>query len=118
MSRETKKELDRITRVIVKHFNPERLILFGSYAAGQPKEGSDFDLFIIMNTLGRQIDRARAVRKLLPRDRTKGVDLIIYNPQEFRHSLLEGDIFIEKIIREGKVLYAKRKISFAVAKKS
>ena len=43
--------LDPYLRVIVERFQPERIILFGSYAYGQPDEHSDFDLLIIRRNI-------------------------------------------------------------------
>ncbi|MBF0428954.1 MAG: nucleotidyltransferase domain-containing protein, partial [Magnetococcales bacterium] len=37
-----------IVCTIVKHFNPARIILFGSYATGTPRPDSDLDLLIMM----------------------------------------------------------------------
>lgn len=41
-------------RVIVERFHPERIILFGSYAYGQPNEHSDFDLLIIRRNIASE----------------------------------------------------------------
>jgi predicted nucleotidyltransferase len=45
------RSLDPYLRVIVERFHPERIILFGSYAYGQPDEHSDFDLLIIRRNI-------------------------------------------------------------------
>src|SRR5438046_98748 len=34
-------------RVLIEQFRPQQVILFGSYAYGQPKEDSDVDLLIV-----------------------------------------------------------------------
>src|SRR5579862_3503113 len=34
-------------RVLVEQFHPDQIILFGSYACGQPDEHSDVDLLIV-----------------------------------------------------------------------
>ena len=44
-------EMDRIesfSNRIAQEFRPERIILFGSYAYGEPTEDSDVDLLVIM----------------------------------------------------------------------
>ncbi len=45
----------RTIRAIVKHiaekFDPEKIILFGSYAYGKPTAWSDVDLLVIMDAL-------------------------------------------------------------------
>jgi predicted nucleotidyltransferase len=44
----TMKEIEEVSNQIAQTFQPERIILFGSYAAGQPDEDSDVDLLVIM----------------------------------------------------------------------
>lgn len=41
------KEIKKITNQIVKKYQPEKIILFGSYAWGKPAKNSDADLFIV-----------------------------------------------------------------------
>ena len=43
-------QIDEIKRRIVENFKPEKIILFGSYADGNPKEDSDLDLLIIKDS--------------------------------------------------------------------
>jgi uncharacterized protein len=54
-----KEEIHKVVDKIVSEFDPEKVILFGSYAWGRPTEESDFDLFILKKTSERRIDRAR-----------------------------------------------------------
>jgi predicted nucleotidyltransferase len=42
--------LEEMTRCLVAEFQPESVILFGSYAWGAPIEDSDVDLLVIMST--------------------------------------------------------------------
>lgn len=39
--------LKEAVRRIIEKFNPEKIILFGSYAYGQPTADSDMDLMVI-----------------------------------------------------------------------
>ncbi|MFM5987359.1 MAG: nucleotidyltransferase domain-containing protein, partial [Sphaerospermopsis kisseleviana] len=41
--------LDDITQRLVSALNPEQVILFGSYAYGEPTEDSDVDLLVIIS---------------------------------------------------------------------
>lgn len=41
------KEIKKITGQIVEKYKPEKIILFGSWAYGKPKENSDIDLMVI-----------------------------------------------------------------------
>jgi len=45
--------IKKIKNRVVKNFNPDRIILFGSYAYGNPDESSDIDLFIVKDTYRR-----------------------------------------------------------------
>ncbi len=48
-----KLKLDIVKKL--KPLQPEKIILFGSYAYGKPKEDSDIDLFIIKNLAKEEI---------------------------------------------------------------
>lgn len=50
---------------IVRNFNPERIILFGSYARGTPNFHSDIDLLVIMENCTKRRETAVKIRKLL-----------------------------------------------------
>jgi len=45
-----KDKISEIVNKIVIGYNPDKIILFGSYAYGNPKEDSDLDLFVIKDT--------------------------------------------------------------------
>lgn len=94
-------------RRIIEKFNPEKIILFGSYAYGQPTADSDMDLMVIMNTEEKPHKRAVSLRKAL-----KGIgipkDIIVKTPEEFeRFKDIVGTI-IYPAARKGKVLYERR----------
>ncbi len=42
------KEIKSYAKKIRQQFNPQKIILFGSYAYGQPSKDSDVDLLVIM----------------------------------------------------------------------
>jgi uncharacterized protein len=89
---------------IIEVLHPEKIILFGSYANGNPTPDSDVDLLVIMETDAISKERSWAVsRLLLPR--TFPVDILVRTPQEIDRSLAKGDFFIREILTQGKVLY-------------
>lgn len=101
------KILPKITKQIIKKYQPEQIILFGSLAEGGGS-ANDIDLFLIKKTkTKRHIDRVRQLRRLLPDELP--IDLIIYTPQEVEKSLKMGSYFVEDILEEGKVLYEAQK---------
>ncbi len=44
------KALNEIVRRLVADYQPEKIILFGSYAYGEPHKDSDLDLWIVKET--------------------------------------------------------------------
>jgi uncharacterized protein len=93
---------------IVQELNPEKIVLFGSYAYGNPSPDSDVDLLVIMNTKASHKDRSWAVsRLLLPRPFP--VDILVKTPGEVKEGLETGDFFLREILSRGKVLYDRSK---------
>lgn len=98
-------ELDRIVKVLVKDYSPEKIILYGSMARGQIKEWSDLDIVVIKDTNQRFYDRIGNLLHL-----TKpgvGIDFLIYTPEEFRDMSTYNMFIQEEVIKRGKVLYEK-----------
>ena len=102
----TKAELDKIVRQVVDAYRPEKIILFGSYAYGQPDADSDLDLLIIKRTSERFIDRWINVRQIVsdPK-RFIPFEPLVLTPEELKERLAIGDQFIEEIIAKGKLVY-------------
>lgn len=101
--------LPKAVKGIVAELKPEKIILFGSYAHGNPTPDSDVDLLIVMNTsLKRQVDRYILVSDLLD-PRQFPLDIIAHTPAEIKRALsLKGNFFIREITANGKALYEKR----------
>jgi len=89
---------------IVQVLQPEKIILFGSYAHGFPTPNSDIDLLVILDTDLPPRERYLAVSRLL-RPRPFPVDLLVKTPSEIQALLERGDFFIREIIIKGAVLY-------------
>jgi predicted nucleotidyltransferase len=89
---------------IVTELDPEKIILFGSYAYGDPTPDSDVDLLIIMETDKSSKDRSWAVSRLLM-PRQFPVDIIVKNPSEIKQAIKENDPFLNKVLTKGQVLY-------------
>ena len=94
----------RFARQIGTRFQPERIILFGSYAYGTPHEESDVDLLVVMPTTN-SIDQS--LRITLAFDAPFSLDLIVRTPQKLSRDLRDGDWFLREVVAKGKVLYEK-----------
>lgn len=93
---------------IVDELQPEKIILFGSYAYGKPNSHSDVDLLVVMKTDASLKERSWNVsRLLLPRPFP--IDILVKTPKEIEAALKAGDFFIKEIVTRGKVLYERHK---------
>lgn len=98
---------DAIVNKLVAEYSPEQVILFGSYAYGDPLADSDIDLLIIKETSDRPIDRWVKVRQILSDPhRRRALDALVLTPQELSQRLGIGDQFVAEILEKGQVLYA------------
>jgi len=88
---------------IVKNYQPDRVILFGSYAWGAPTKDSDVDLFIVKNSKGDMLEEHKKVRRII--DGEIASDILIYSEDEVKKRLALGDFFFNKILNKGSYLY-------------
>ncbi|MEA3323674.1 MAG: nucleotidyltransferase domain-containing protein [Euryarchaeota archaeon] len=89
---------------IVKHFHPDKVILFGSRAWGKPTGESDLDILVIMDLKGSPTRKAAEISRIA-RPRFLPMDIIVRAPDEIEHRIKIGDPFIKGIMNRGKVLY-------------
>ena len=99
-------EIQSFVDQVVRHFRPTRVILFGSYAYGQPTEDSDVDLMVIMPHRGPGPKVATRIRLACPR--SFPMDLIVRRPAEVRRRLRMGDQFLREVTSKGIVLHESR----------
>ena len=103
----TIKDINKISKKISVSYNPEKIILFGSFAWGKPTKDSDVDLFIVKNTKQNRYARQLKVRRLIQGELP--VDILVYTPKEIDERLKLEDFFINDILNKGKVIYEKAK---------
>jgi len=116
MERDKKLSTDRITpglinyivQKIVNEIQPEKIILFGSYAKGDFDKSSDLDLFIIKEDKKLTSSQIRRKVDALLRGRKFAVDLFVRKPEEVALNLeAENPFYLYHIFEDGKVLYEK-----------
>jgi predicted nucleotidyltransferase len=102
-----KKMIGTVVEKIRTAYKPEKIILFGSYAYGEPGRDSDIDLLVIKETDERPIDRRMTVRRIVtdPKRRV-ALEILVLTPGEIRNRLDVGDQFISEILDKGEILYA------------
>jgi uncharacterized protein len=94
----------RYARLVAEKFDPEKIILFGSYAYGEPHEWSDVDILVVMQARN-QIDQS--IRITLKVEAPFSLDLIVRTPKRLQRDWEDGDWFLREILAKGKVLYEK-----------
>ena len=102
-------KINKIKDKIVREYKPEKIILFGSWAWGTPHADSDIDLLVVMESDKPRIERQREVLSVIyPSD--VPIDVLVHTPEELEESInKKGNLFLEDIVRNGKVLYTKPK---------
>jgi len=96
-------QIQDFTQRLVTEFSPQQVILFGSYAYGQPTRDSDVDLLVIATFNGNAV--AKAVEMQLKIRASFPLELLVRTPEKVRERLEMGDGFMREILDKGKVLY-------------
>jgi len=92
---------------IVRNFQPERIILFGSYASGAPTPDSDVDLLVLLPFEGKSF---RMSLEILNRTNPPfPIDLLARTPEDTERRYREGDPLIREALDRGKVLYERNR---------
>ncbi|HZS10118.1 MAG TPA: nucleotidyltransferase domain-containing protein [Blastocatellia bacterium] len=88
---------------IAREFRPEKIILFGSHAYGNPGSESDLDLLLVMRFEGDPLEKAISILNrlnvLLP------IDLLVRTPEQVQQRLAMGDSFMREVVERGEVMY-------------
>lgn len=101
------KTLPLAVKRIAENLQPEKIILFGSYAYGKPTPDSDVDLLVIMQTGATSADRSWSVSSLLI-PRLFPVDILVRTPQEIDSEQGLENSFVQRVVTQGRVLYERR----------
>ena len=83
-------------------FDPDRIVLFGSYAKDDEDKFSDIDLIIVYSTSKSFLDRLKEL--YISWNIPKVVDILAYTPEEYQKMMLDNS-FLQDAVNEGEVLY-------------
>jgi predicted nucleotidyltransferase len=98
------RQIERMTRRLVRRFDPEKIILFGSHARGTPGPNSDVDLLVVLPISGSKRQRQLDIRLAL-HDIRVPKDIIVSTPEEFAWRRDIVGTMEYPAVREGIVLY-------------
>jgi len=94
----------RMARRIAERFSPDRIILFGSYAKGRPRPGSDADLLVIFRSVRDRRSKAAQIYAHLAGSGMPKDIVVVSRADVERYGDLHGMI-IRPALEEGRVLY-------------
>jgi predicted nucleotidyltransferase len=92
----------RYARQVAERFQPDKIILFGSYAYGMQHADSDVDLLVIMPARN-ELDQTFKIRYVGPTQFP--INLLVLKPRNVQWRLEERESFLTEIMAKGKILY-------------
>ncbi len=109
-------DIEKVKSEIIERLvplNPDKIILFGSYAYGTPTEDSDIDLFLLKDDL--KIENIKNYKLELQKklfDIQKkyllGIDLFVDSTSRMQNRIITvKDQFYTDILSRGEIIYAK-----------
>lgn len=91
-------------RLLVEEAQPERIILFGSYARGDFTRDSDLDLLVIVLVVEDGIEEMARLRLVL-REVPMALDVVLYSRDEVKERRHLRGTMLYHALHEGRVLY-------------
>jgi predicted nucleotidyltransferase len=88
---------------IAREYQPEQIILFGSYAYGTPNDDSDIDILVVLPFKGKSIRKAlEIISKINPKI---PVDLLVRTPEQVEDRISNNDWLMREVFEKGRMLY-------------
>jgi len=100
----SQRDIEDIVDRIVKGYDPEAVILFGSQAKGTFDDDSDVDLLVLKRDLRRSVERNREVRRLLA-GITHSIDVFVRTPEEYERLRNVAGSLPYEAAHEGRIVY-------------
>ena len=99
--------IQELSDEIARKFHPDKIILFGSYAYGNPSEDSDVDLLVVLPFEGKALRKSLEI--LERTDPDFAVDLLSRRPDDMARRYAEGDPLVGEVVDRGRVLYERNR---------
>jgi predicted nucleotidyltransferase len=98
--------LARVVERFVRAFAPEAIVLFGSYAKGTQRLGSDVDVLVIAELSGSAAFHLRRANQLAA-DCFPPVDIVFATPMEIAEAASAASPFLYSILARGRLLHSR-----------
>lgn len=96
----------------IKETDPEKIILFGSYAYGDPAEGSDLDILVVTGDdiipesfSEKSLIYLRVSKAISDIKKDFPIDLIVHTRPMHRKFIENDSLFAREVLTRGRVLY-------------
>ena len=99
----SRKDIDHVVGQIVERFAPQRILLFGWRAYGEPTVSSDVDLLVIMDIEDTPLHAAARISEVVDHD--VPLDIIVRTPEASSSHLANHSLFEHRIHQDGVCLY-------------
>lgn len=96
-------KIRKFSSEVGRKFRPEKILLFGSHAYGNPTSDSDVDILVIISFEGKNPEKATEI--WLETKPDFPVDVMVRKPEEIKRRLALGDPFVQEILKKGIPLY-------------
>jgi len=102
----TQIQILEIANLIANSYQPEKIILFGSYATDLADEESDLDLLIIKNSdLPRNKRNIEIWKQLRKKKNMFPIDILVYTNDEIQKDINNKHTFVYEVLKNGKIIY-------------
>lgn len=101
--------INEIIQRLTGQIDLEKIVLFGSQVTGKTDDYSDIDILIIAPSRERPLDRRLKVRRLLhDLDKSIGLDIVFYTPEEVEQFKDHPSSFLHHILATGVTVYDRK----------
>ena len=100
-----KTSIRAVAQLIADRFDPEQIILFGSYARGNAGYHSDIDLLVVFNSLENWPKRDNPIRAAIAENFILPVDVLVTTPDRLAQQSNNPYSFVNTALESKELLY-------------
>jgi len=105
VNKDISSELNDLVEKIKTKIQVKKIILFGSYAYGNPGKDSDIDLCVITEDQRRKIEILWDIQEAIYKTAKRPVDVVVAKPEEFADRADSVSTIEKTIAGKGVVIY-------------